>query len=69
MADNVKCAHGATVSQLEDDAVFYLQSRGIDSESARKLLTYAFATEVSNEITIDSLKSKLQTIVRSATKG
>jgi Fe-S cluster assembly protein SufD len=69
VADNVKCAHGATVSQLEDDAVFYLQSRGIDSESARKLLTYAFATEVINEITIESLKSKLQTIVRSATKG
>ncbi len=69
VADNVKCAHGATVSQLEDDAVFYLQSRGIDSESARKLLTYAFATEVINEITIDSLKSKLQTIVRSASKG
>ena len=69
VADNVKCAHGATVSQLEDDAVFYLQSRGIDSESARKLLTYAFATEVINEIPIDSLKSKLQTIVRSASKG
>jgi Fe-S cluster assembly protein SufD len=64
VADNVKCAHGATVSQLEDDAVFYLQSRGIDSESARKLLTYAFATEVINEIAIDSLRSQLQGLVR-----
>ena len=67
VADNVKCAHGATVSQLEDDAVFYLQSRGIDSESARKLLTYAFATEVINEIKVDSLRTKLQDMVRSVT--
>ena len=67
VADNVKCAHGATVSQLEDDAVFYLQSRGIDSESARKLLTYAFATEVINEIKVDSLRTKLQEMVRSVT--
>jgi Fe-S cluster assembly protein SufD len=69
VADNVKCAHGATVSQLEDDAVFYLQSRGIDSESARKLLTYAFATEVINEIKIDSLRTKLQEMVRSVTEA
>ena len=68
VADNVKCAHGATVSQLEDDAVFYLQSRGIDSESARKLLTYAFATEVINEIKIDSLRTTLQGMVRSVSE-
>ncbi len=66
VADNVKCAHGATVSQLEDDAVFYLQSRGIDSDSARKLLTYAFATEVINHIPVESLKTRLQAQVRSA---
>ncbi len=65
VADNVKCAHGATVSQLEDDAVFYLQSRGIDTDSARKLLTYAFATEVINQISIESLKTRLQEQVRS----
>lgn len=45
-ADNVKCAHGATVSQLETEEIFYLQSRGIAQAQARQLLTYAFAAEV-----------------------
>jgi Fe-S cluster assembly protein SufD len=63
-ADNVKCAHGATVSQLDSDEVFYLQSRGIDAESARRLLTYAFAYEVIREIPVTSLREKLATIVR-----
>ncbi|WP_375509447.1 Fe-S cluster assembly protein SufD [uncultured Nostoc sp.] len=54
-ADNVKCAHGATVSQLEDDEIFYLQSRGIDENDARKLLINAFAAEVINQIPVPSL--------------
>ncbi len=63
-ADNVKCTHGATVSQLDSDEVFYLQSRGINEDSARKLLTYAFAYEVIREIPVASLREKLATIVR-----
>ncbi len=63
-ADNVKCTHGATVSQLDSDEVFYLQSRGIDEDSARKLLTYAFAYEVIREIPVASLREKLAAIVR-----
>ena len=63
-ADNVKCTHGATVSQLDSDEVFYLQSRGIDEDSARKLLTYAFAYEVIREIPVTSLREKLAAIVR-----
>jgi Fe-S cluster assembly protein SufD len=63
-ADNVKCAHGATVSQLEDDEVFYLQSRGIDQDSARKLLVYAFAIEVIHQIPIASLRDNLTAWVR-----
>lgn len=58
-ADNVKCAHGATVSQLEDDEVFYLQSRGIDQEAARHLLVYAFAQEVIQKIPAASLRQAL----------
>lgn len=58
-ADNVKCAHGATVSQLEDDEIFYLQSRGIDANDARKLLVNAFATEIINHIPVASLREKL----------
>ena len=64
-ADNVKCAHGATVSQLEDDEIFYLQSRGIDENSARHLLINAFATEIINKIPVPSLRQNLtQTVNR-----
>jgi Fe-S cluster assembly protein SufD len=66
-ADNVKCAHGATVSQLEDDQIFYLQSRGIDESNARKLLVNAFAAEVINFIPIPSLRESLLTTVTSLT--
>jgi Fe-S cluster assembly protein SufD len=59
VADNVKCTHGATVGQLETDEIFYLQSRGIDANSARQLLVYAFAYEVLAQIPIDSLKQTL----------
>ncbi|MEH1908129.1 MAG: Fe-S cluster assembly protein SufD [Nostoc sp.] len=58
-ADNVKCAHGATVSQLEDDEIFYLQSRGIDENDARKLLINAFAAEIINQIPVTSLREIL----------
>ncbi|MBW4595895.1 MAG: Fe-S cluster assembly protein SufD [Brasilonema angustatum HA4187-MV1] len=58
-ADNVKCAHGATVSQLEDDEIFYLQSRGIDEDNARNLLINAFAAEVINQIPVPSLQERL----------
>ncbi|BAZ53296.1 FeS assembly protein SufD [Nostoc sp. NIES-4103] len=58
-ADNVKCAHGATVSQLEDDEIFYLQSRGINQNDARKLLINAFAAEIITQIPIPSLQENL----------
>ena len=58
-ADNVKCAHGATVSQLEDDEIFYLQSRGIDENSARHLLINAFAAEIINKIPVPPLRQNL----------
>jgi Fe-S cluster assembly protein SufD len=63
VADNVKCTHGATVSQLADDEVFYLRSRGIDGESAQKLLVFAFAFEVVDQIPIASLRERLIGIV------
>ncbi|MGQ9836408.1 MAG: Fe-S cluster assembly protein SufD [Cyanobacteriota bacterium] len=58
-ADNVKCAHGATVSQLETEEIFYLQSRGIPQEQARKLLTYAFGAEVLAGIPLATLSQQL----------
>jgi Fe-S cluster assembly protein SufD len=45
-ADDVKCAHGATVGQLEDEQIFYLASRGIDAQTAESVLTYGFAEEI-----------------------
>jgi len=68
-ADNVKCAHGATISQIDSDELFYLQSRCIDLESAKKLLTYAFAAEVINQIPIASLRESLNEFVLSKTEG
>lgn len=59
VADNVKCTHGATVGQLETDEIFYLQSRGIDATTARRLLVYAFAYEIINQVPIASLRSIL----------
>ncbi|MBW4630432.1 MAG: Fe-S cluster assembly protein SufD [Iphinoe sp. HA4291-MV1] len=64
-ADNVKCAHGATVSQLEDDEVFYLQSRGINEDDARNLLINAFAAEIINQIPVPSLQERLTQTVNS----
>ncbi|WP_017316114.1 Fe-S cluster assembly protein SufD [Mastigocladopsis repens] len=64
-ADNVKCAHGATVSQLEDDQIFYLQSRGIDQNNAQNLLINAFAAEIINQIPVPSLRERLTQTVNS----
>ncbi|MEB3830042.1 Fe-S cluster assembly protein SufD [Phormidium sp. CCY1219] len=58
-ADNVKCAHGATVSQLEDDELFYLQSRGLDATTSRNLLIDGFAGEIIDHLPIKSLKTHL----------
>lgn len=54
-ADDVKCGHGVTVGQLDDKSVFYLQSRCIDEETARNMLTFAFANEMVDKISIKSL--------------
>jgi Fe-S cluster assembly protein SufD len=59
VADNVKCMHGATVSQLDTDEIFYLQSRGIDVDAAQQLLVYAFAHEVLDQIPVASLQQNL----------
>lgn len=58
-ADNVKCAHGATVSQLEADEVFYLRSRGLNEYDARHLLIDAFAGEILDKLPFKSLKQRL----------
>lgn len=58
-ADDVKCSHGSTIGQLDRDALFYLRSRGIGLEDARRLLSYAFANEVVSRIGIPSMREGL----------
>ena len=58
-ADDVVCTHGATIGQLEEDEVFDLKSRGLNDHQARELLTYAFALETIENITVDSVQKLL----------
>ncbi|MEE8142619.1 MAG: Fe-S cluster assembly protein SufD [Planctomycetota bacterium] len=59
-ADDVRCTHGATVGQLDKDALFYLRSRGIPLQEARNLLTRGFASEVINEISVEPLREHVE---------
>ncbi len=68
-ADDVKCAHGATVGQLDHEEIFYLRSRGLSEQNARNLLTYAFGAEIINRIPISSLQQQLEQIVLSQTQS
>lgn len=63
LADDVKCAHGAAVGQLEEDELFYLETRGIHPDLARNLLTYGFAEEVIGKIKIESIRAQLDEAV------
>jgi Fe-S cluster assembly protein SufD len=59
VADNVKCAHGATVSQLDANEIFYLQSRGVSADAAQRLLISGFAMDIIARLPIASLKERL----------
>jgi len=63
-ADDVKCSHGATVGQLDENQIFYLRSRGMDDVAARNLLTYAFADEIVAQVPVASLRSRLEESLR-----
>ncbi len=68
-ADDVKCAHGATVGQLDLDEVFYLKSRGLSETAARNLLTYAFGAEVIERIPVATLRQRLEQTVMARTQS
>lgn len=68
-ADDVKCAHGATVGQMDAEELFYLKSRGLSESAARNLLTYAFAREVVEDIPVTSLISVLESHILEQTRG
>ncbi len=62
-ADDVRCTHGSTVGQLDEDAIFYLRSRGIEESAARSLLTWAFASELMDTIRVESVKTDIQELL------
>lgn len=68
-ADDVKCSHGATTGQLDQEPLFYMQSRGIDEKSAKALLIQAFVAEVFDNLTDESMKAALQHKVEAWLKG
>jgi Fe-S cluster assembly protein SufD len=68
-ADDVKCSHGATVGQLDENALFYMRQRGISLKEARLLLMFAFVNEVTDFIRIDSLKERLHLLIEKRFRG
>jgi Fe-S cluster assembly protein SufD len=68
-ADDVKCSHGATVGQLDPEELFYLQSRGMNADDARNLLTYGFAADLLTRIPVASLRRALRHLVMARTQA
>lgn len=68
-ADDVKCSHGSTVGQLDENALFYMQQRGIPADEARHLLMYAFAGEVIENIKLDALRDRLHILIEKRFRG
>lgn len=62
-ADDVRCSHGCTIGQLDEDAMFYMQSRGIGKKEARALLMFAFANSVLESVKIPEVKSRITKII------
>ena len=68
-ADDVKCTHGATVGRLDDVALFYARSRGVPQDVAERLLTYAFAAEVIDEVALEPVRLELDRLVLERLEG
>lgn len=62
-ADDVTCAHGTTVGQMDEDALFYLRSRGVGVENAKVILTHAFCLELLNSVPDDTLREQLKVLI------
>jgi Fe-S cluster assembly protein SufD len=68
-ADDVKCSHGATVGQLDEDALFYLRSRGIEEHEAKLMLMFGFAHDVIKNISIEALRDRIDNLVLQRLRG
>jgi len=62
-ADDVKCTHGATIGQLNEEAIFYLRSRGLSVETARSMLIHAFAGEIIERVRHSEVRAELDKLV------
>ena len=62
-ADDVKCSHGATVGQLDEESEFYIRSRGVPEDLAKSMLIRAFANDVIESVKIESLKEQLNHMI------
>jgi len=68
-ADDVKCSHGATVGQIDEEALFYLRARGIDEEKARMMMMNAFAHEVIQQIKVEALRERMDELIEKRLRG
>jgi len=68
-ADDVKCSHGATIGQLDEEAMFYLRSRGISAKEARLLLMSAFTADIIDNINIEALQDRVKMLVEKRLRG
>ncbi|MEE9229847.1 MAG: Fe-S cluster assembly protein SufD [Acidobacteriota bacterium] len=68
-ADDVKCTHGATIGQLDEEALFYLRARGISQKAARDILTYAFAGELVDEVKTEPARKYVEKLLRARLPG
>ncbi len=68
-ADDVKCSHGATIGQLDEDALFYLRARGVDAATAREMLIVAFATELIDRVPVAALREQLADEIGTRLRG
>lgn len=68
-ADDVKCSHGATVGQLDENALFYMRARGIGEREARLMLMYAFVNEIINQIKVEPLRERINHLVDMRLRG
>ena len=68
-ANDVKCSHGSTTGQIDEDAVFYLRSRGINRMEAMKLMVKGFANEVVDKVENDKLKTNIQKVLAEKMEG
>jgi Fe-S cluster assembly protein SufD len=63
-ADDVRCTHGATLGPMDDNALFYLQSRGIGADAARNILTYGFSVEILDRMNLETVRNHVEALVK-----